>query len=244
MMPAQTRPAQAVVTAQSKGQLGSCAVPRFREVDVVRPGSLDVLQNYTPSRLAFRLAHNRKDYDETTVERSAAMKGIMGWVRLHHYNIAQKVQIVVEHFREHVAPLLGGQAKAMVVVGSRVEAVRWKLSIDSYIAKHAYAIGTLVAFSGEVRDIESGPDPFTEHSVVLNPKLKGRDIRKAFKGEEYRILLVANKFQTGFDQPLLCAMYVDKRLAGIQAVQTLSRLNRAYPSKDTTYVVDFTNEPD
>ena len=205
---------------------------------------LDVLQNYTPYRVAFKLAHNGKDYDETTVERSAAMKGIMGWVRLHPYNIAQKVQIVVEHYREHVAPLLAGKAKAMVVVGSRIEAVRWKLAIDGYIAKHGYAIGTLVAFSGEVTDIESGPDPFTEHSVALNPKLKGRDIRQAFKGDDYRILLVANKFQTGFDQPLLCAMYVDKRLAGIQAVQTLSRLNRAYLGKTTTYVVDFTNDPD
>jgi type I restriction enzyme R subunit len=204
---------------------------------------LDVLQNYTPYRLAFRLAHGGKDYDETTVERSAAMKGIMGWVRLHPYNIAQKVQIVVEHFREHVAPLLAGKSKAMVVVGSRVEAVRWKLAIDRYIAKHGYAIGTLVAFSGEVRDVESGPDPFSEHSVALNPRLKGRDIRRAFQGDEYQILLVANKFQTGFDQPLLCGMYVDKRLAGIQAVQTLSRLNRAYPGK-RPYVVDFVNEPD
>lgn len=205
---------------------------------------LDVLQNYTPYRLAFRLAHHGKDYDETTVERSAAMKGIMGWVRLHPYNIAQKVQIVVEHFREHVAPLLGGRAKAMVVVASRKEAVRWKLAIDRYIASQGYGIGTLVAFSGEVTDLESGPDPFIETSVFLNPRLKGRDIRQAFKGDDYRILLVANKFQTGFDQPLLCAMYVDKRLAGIQAVQTLSRLNRAWPGKDTTYVVDFVNDAD
>src|SRR6266705_4612764 len=87
-----------------------------------------------------------------------------------------------------------------------------------------------------------GPDPFSEHSGTLNPNLRGRDIREAFKGDEYQILLVANKFQTGFDQPLLCAMYVDKRLAGIQAVQTLSRLNRAYPEKDTTYVLDFVND--
>jgi len=166
----------------------------------------------------------------------------MGWVRLHPYNIAQKVQIVVEHFREYVAPLLDGTAKAMVVVGSRAEAVRWKLAIEKYIAEHGYTIGTVVAFSGEVRDTESGPDPFTEHSRTLNPNLKGRDIREAFKGGEYQILLVANKFQTGFDQPLLCGMYVDKRLAGIQAVQTLSRLNRAHSGKDTTYVLDFVND--
>ena len=205
---------------------------------------LDVLQNYTSYKLAFKLAHEGADYDEKAVERSTALKGIMSWVRLHPYNIAQKVQIVVEHFREYVTPLLSGKAKAMVVVGSRVEAVRWQLAIDKYIKEHGYKIGTLVAFSGEVNDKESGPDGFTEHSHALNPNLKGRDIREAFKGDEYQILLVANKFQTGFDQPLLCGMYVDKRLAGIQAVQTLSRLNRAHPGKDTTYVLDFVNDPE
>ncbi|MES2879529.1 MAG: type I restriction endonuclease [Pseudomonadota bacterium] len=203
---------------------------------------LDVLQNYTPYSLAFKLAHNGQELNDKEVERSAAMKGIMGWVRLHPYNIAQKVEIVVEHFREFVSPLLSGKAKAMVVVSSRLEAVRWQLAINRYIEQHRYAIGTLVAFSGEVNDPESGPDGFTENSPALNPKLKGRDIREAFKGDEYQILLVANKFQTGFDQPLLCGMYVDKRLAGIQAVQTLSRLNRAHPGKDTTYVLDFVND--
>ena len=203
---------------------------------------LDVLQNYTSYKLAFRLAHEGKDYEQREVERSAAMKGIMGWVRLHPYNISQKVQIVVEHFRAHVAPLLSGKAKAMVVVGSRLEAVRWQLATEKLIKENGYKIGTLVAFSGEVNDAASGPEAFTETSRELNPHLKGRDIREAFKTEEYQILLVANKFQTGFDQPLLCGMYVDKRLAGIQAVQTLSRLNRAYPGKDTTYVLDFVNE--
>jgi type I restriction enzyme R subunit len=205
---------------------------------------LDVLQNYTPYRLAFRLAHEGRDYDEATVERSAAVKSIMGWVRLHPYNIAQKVQVVVEHFRGFVAPLLDGKAKAMVVVGSRIEAVRWKLAIEKYIKERGYKIGTMVAFSGEVNDKESGPEPFSETCQDLNPGLKGREIRKAFEGAEYQILLVANKFQTGFDQPLLCGMYVDRRLAGIQAVQTLSRLNRAYPGKTDTYVVDFVNDPE
>jgi type I restriction enzyme R subunit len=203
---------------------------------------LDVLKNYTTYKLAFKLAHGSKELDDKQVERSAAMKKIMGWVRLHPYNIAQKVEIVVEHFRDRVAPLLDGKAKAMVVVSSRQEAVRWKLAIDKYIASKKYPLRTLVAFSGEVRDTESGPDPFTENSPSLNPTLKGRDMREAFKTDEFQILLVANKFQTGFDQPLLCAMYVDKRLAGIQAVQTLSRLNRCYPGKDTTYVLDFVNE--
>src|SRR5262249_35965769 len=137
---------------------------------------LDVLKNYTPYKLAFRLANNGKEMDDKEVERDAAMKGIMRWVRLHDYNISQKVQVVVEHFRENVAPLLSGKAKAMVVLGSRVEAVRWKLAIDKYIRDSRYEIGTLVAFSGEVNDKESGLDPFTETSGTLNPNLRRRDI--------------------------------------------------------------------
>jgi len=203
---------------------------------------LDVLQNYTTYNLAFKLAHNGKELNEKEVERSAALKGIMGWVRLHPYNISQKVQVVVEHFRALVSPLLNGKAKAMVVLSSRKDAVRWQRAIDRYIKDRGYKVFTLVAFSGEVTDCESGPEPFTENSKELNPNLRGRDIREAFATDEYQILLVANKFQTGFDQPLLCGMYVDKRLAGIQAVQTLSRLNRAYPGKDTTYVLDFVND--
>lgn len=165
----------------------------------------------------------------------------MRWVRLHPYNIAQKVQIVVEHFRENVAPLLSGKAKAMVVLGSRLEAVRWQIAIEAYIRSQGYRMGTLVAFSGEVNDPEAKGEPYTETSASLNPGLKGRDIRDAFADDEFKILLVANKFQTGFDQPLLCGMYIDRRLAGIQAVQTLSRLNRAHPGKDTTYILDFVN---
>lgn len=204
---------------------------------------LDVLKNYTSYKLAFKLAHDGQEYDEKEVERSTAMKGIMQWVRLHPYNIAQKVQIVVEHYRENVQPLLDGRAKAMVVVGSRKEAVRWQKAIRAYIAKQNYPLGVLVAFSGEVDDPESYPNAVTETSKDLNPGLKGRDIRDAFAEPDYHLLLVANKFQTGFDQPLLSGMYVDKMLGGIQAVQTLSRLNRAHPGKDTTYILDFVNEP-
>ncbi len=202
---------------------------------------LDVLRNYTPYKLAFRLANDGQDWEQQEVERSAALKGIMRWVRLHPYNIAKKVEIVVEHYRENVQPLLQGKAKAMVVLGSRKEAVRWKLAIDGYIKSKGYGLGTLVAFSGEVSDAESSEEPLTEASAALNPGLKGRDIREAFAGADFHLLLVANKFQTGFDQPRLCGMYVDRRLAGIQAVQTLSRLNRAHPGKDTTYVLDFVN---
>lgn len=205
---------------------------------------LDVLKNYTSYKLAFRLSHNGKDMDEREVDRSEAMKDIMHWVRLHPYNISQKVKIVVEHFRKNVAPLLEGKAKAMVVTASRAEVVRWQLATNKYIKEQGYKIGALVAFSGEVKDDELGPDGFTETSKTLNPTLNGRDIREAFGTEEYQLLLVANKFQTGFDQPLLCGMYVDKRLAGIQAVQTLSRLNRRHRGKDTTYILDFVNEPE
>lgn len=203
---------------------------------------LDVLQNYTSYKLAFKLAHEGQEVDETQVERSAAMKGIMQWVRLHPYNIAQKVQVVVEHYRENVQPLLNGHAKAMVVVASRKEAVRWQKAMRAYIRGRNYPLGVLVAFSGEVNDAESFPEAVTETSPHLNPGLKGRDIRETFAGADYHLLLVANKFQTGFDQPLLCGMYVDKMLGGIQAVQTLSRLNRAHPGKDTTYILDFVND--
>lgn len=204
---------------------------------------LDVLKNYTSYKLAFKLAHDGQEWDDKEVERSTAMKGLMQWVRLHPYNIASKVQIVVEHYRENVQPLLEGKAKAMVVVGSRKEAVRWQKAIHTYITRQNYPLGVLVAFSGEVNDTDSFPEAVTETSEALNPGLRGRDIREVFKTTDYHLLLVANKFQTGFDQPLLCGMYVDKMLGGIQAVQTLSRLNRAYPGKDRTYVLDFVNEP-
>lgn len=202
---------------------------------------LNVLENYISYRLAFKLANHGKEWDEKEVEHGEAMKGLMRWVRLHPYNIAQKVQIVVEHFREMVAPLLGGSAKAMVVTASRLEAVRWQIAIKRYIKEKNYPIKSLVAFSGEVVDKESGPDTFTETSPELNSDLKMKDFRKEFQ-RDYQILLVANKFQTGFDQPLLCGMYVDKKLDGIQAVQTLSRLNRCFPNKDKTYVLDFVND--
>ncbi|TDN45067.1 type I restriction endonuclease subunit R [Azoarcus indigens] len=235
-------------TLELFGRKGEDALPRPFHVYSMRQAIeegfiLDVLKNYTSYKLAFKLAHDGQEYDEKEVERSAAMKGIMQWVRLHPYNIAQKVQVVVEHYRENVQPLLQGRAKAMVVVGSRREAVRWQKAIRAYIARQNYPLGVLVAFSGEVNDAESFPEPVTETDAQLNPGLKGRDIREVFKEPDFHLLLVANKFQIGFDAPLLCGMYVDKMLGGIQAVQTLSRLNRAHPGKDTTYILDFVNEP-
>lgn len=204
---------------------------------------LDVLLNYTPYKVAFKVAHNGQDYD-SEVDKSKAMKSVMQWVRLHPYNISQKVQIIVEHFRTNVSGLLGGSAKAMVVTGSRKEAVRYFSAINKYIEDKGYDdLAALVAFSSSVDDPETYPaGPVTETS--LNPGAKGRKLDVAFNGPEFQVLIVANKYQVGFDQPLLTAMYVDKRLAGVMAVQTLSRLNRTWPGKDRTYVLDFVNEPD
>lgn len=206
---------------------------------------LDVLQNYTPYKVAFKLAHNGQEYDSDAplVDQAEAVKELMYWLRLHPTNIEAKVSIIIEHFRSTVSKLLGGKAKAMVVTGSRKEAVRYKLAFDKYVNDKKYRdVKALVAFSGEVVDLDSGPDPFTESK--MNPGLKGRSLPEAFKTDDYQVMLVANKFQTGFDQPLLCAMYVDKRLDGVNAVQTLSRLNRVATGKDSTYVLDFVNDPE
>ena len=210
---------------------------------------LDVLRNYTTYQTAFRLAQKTGEPIEgDLVDESAAKKGLIRWVSLHPTNIAQKVQIIVEHFRENVAHLLDGHAKAMVVTSSRAAALKYKMAIDAYVRKHDYKLGTLVAFSGSLtsRQIDGAvpgvQEPYTETNV--NPDLRGRGIPQAFAGDEFQLLIVANKYQTGFDQPLLSAMYVDKRLDGIEAVQTLSRLNRTLPAKgkDTTFILDFVND--
>jgi len=206
---------------------------------------LDVLQNYTPYKVAFKLSHNGQEYDSTApmVDQSEALKSLMRWVHLHPTNISSKVQIIIEHFRQNVAHMLEGKAKAMVVTGSRKEAVRYKLAFDKYISEHKYTdLKALVAFSGEIHDPESGPDAFTEGN--MNGNLRKRSLPEAFKTDDYQVMIVANKFQTGFDQPLLVAMYVDKKLSGVTAVQTLSRLNRMATGKDTTYVLDFVNDPE
>ncbi|MEZ4676100.1 MAG: type I restriction endonuclease [Caldilineaceae bacterium] len=209
---------------------------------------LDVLRNYTSYRVAYQLAR-RVDKADTEVESKKAKAKIGQWVRLHDYNIAQKVMVIVEHFRGTVMGLLNGQAKAMVVTGSRKEAVRFKLEFDKYVAKQGYhQLNALVAFSGEVTFHADDPnsqglvgEKFSESS--MNPGLRGRDLREVFKTTEYQVMIAANKFQTGFDQPKLCAMYVDKKLGGVDCVQTLSRLNRVYPGKLETYVLDFFNDP-
>lgn len=211
---------------------------------------LDVLKNYTNYKVAYRLAQKIEATDEEVDSKKAKVK-LNRWVRLHEYNISQKVKVIIDHYKEHVMGLLGGQAKAMVVTSSRKEAVRYKLAFDKYLSEHKSSIAVMIAFSGEVEFHKNDPDSlalldqkFTENG--MNPDLKGRDMRKAFDTDDYQIMLVANKFQTGFDQPKLCAMYVDKPLGGVECVQTLSRLNRQYPGKAEcgTFVLDFVNEPE
>ena len=203
---------------------------------------LDVLRRYTTYQMAFHLEQKQGIPDEE-VDKGKAATRLYQWVKLHPYNIEQKVQVIVEHFRRHVARLLDGKAKAMVVTDSRKAAVRYKLALDKYVAEKGYGdVHALVAFSGDVEDKESGPEPFNERN--MNPGLKGRDLRDAFDTDEYQVMIVANKFQTGFDQPKLCAMYVDKKLNGVDCVQTLSRLNRTYPGKEDPFALDFVNKPE
>ncbi|MCG6266151.1 type I restriction endonuclease subunit R [Vibrio furnissii] len=211
---------------------------------------LDVLKNYTNYKVIYQLKQKLEAEDKEVDSGKAKVK-LNNWVRLHDHNISQKVKVIVEHFKKNVMGLLGGQAKAMVVTSSRKEAVRYKLAFDKYVAESGYAgIRAMVAFSGEVEFNAADPDStafmdqkYTEHN--MNPDLKGRELRKAFNSDDYQVMLVANKFQTGFDQPKLCAMYVDKKLAGVECVQTLSRLNRTYPGKAEcgTFVLDFYNDP-
>ncbi|MFD3389659.1 type I restriction endonuclease subunit R [Alteromonas macleodii] len=210
---------------------------------------LDVLKNYTNYQVAYQLAQKIEAADKEVDSNKAKVK-LNQWVRLHEHNISQKVKVIVEHFKDNIMGLLGGQAKAMVVTSSRKEAVRYKLAFDKYVTEKGYqSIRALVAFSGEVEFNPNDPDAvsllnekFTEKS--MNPDLK-QDMRKAFDTDSYQLMLVANKFQTGFDQPKLCAMYVDKKLGGVECVQTLSRLNRTYPGKMEcgTFVLDFFNDP-
>ncbi len=202
---------------------------------------LDVLKNYTTYKAAYNLALKTKQ-DDREVDSKKARTKLNQWVVLHAHNILQKVRVIVEHFRENVKDCLHGQAKAMVVTSSRKAAVRYKLALDKYVKDQGYKdVVAMVAFSGEVQDNDCS---YTENN--MNPGLKGRDMRKAFDSEDYQLMLVANKFQTGFDQPKLCAMYVDKKLGGVECVQTLSRLNRCYPGKKEsgTFVLDFVNDPD
>jgi type I restriction enzyme, R subunit len=209
---------------------------------------LDVLKGYTTYTRYFELIKAIEDDPE--LDKKKAARALARFVNLHPTNVAQKVEVVVEHFRSTVMQKLGGKAKAMVVTASRLMAVRYKKAFDAYVKEKAYGdLSALVAFSGDLRDPDdptTQDKPYTEPEMNKNPTtgkpLAETELRRAFAGDEYNVLIVANKYQTGFDQPLLCAMYVDKRLSGIQAVQTLSRLNRCYPGKEETFVLDFVND--
>lgn len=199
---------------------------------------LDVLLHYTTYKVYYRLL--KACADDPNVERKKAAKALARFMRLHPHNIAQKTEIMVEHFNTMTRHKIGGKAKAMVVTGSRLEAVRYKENFDRYIRAKNYPIKTLVAFSGTVVDDQLPGKTYTEES--MNNGIREKELPDKFATSDYQVLLVAEKYQTGFDQPLLHTMYVDKRLAGIQAVQTLSRLNRTHPLKEDTFVLDFVNE--
>ena len=203
---------------------------------------LDVLRNYTTYSTAWKIAHPNGEDDE--VDSKKARTKLARWVRLHPYNINQKVEVIVEHFRSHIRHLLDGQAKAMVVTSSRQEAVRYQLAMKAYVTEMGYTdVHPLVAFSGSVLPDEVIPEEVTESSALLNAGLNGRDLAKAFDTQDFNVMIAANKYQTGFDQPKLCAMYVDKKLQGVDCVQTLSRLNRTFGDGKQTFILDFFNEP-
>lgn len=200
---------------------------------------LDILKYYMTYKTFFRL--NKAIEEDPLLNKKKASSAIGRFVSLHPHNLAQKTEVIIEHFRQVTMKKIGGRAKAMVVTGSRLHALRYYFEFKKYIKENKYQdIRPLVAFSGKVIDTEY-PDGVSE------PQLNGfgeKELPAKFDTEEYRILLVADKYQTGFDQPLLHTMYVDKKLSGVKAVQTLSRLNRTCPGKEDTFVLDFANEQD
>jgi type I restriction enzyme R subunit len=202
---------------------------------------LDVLKNYITYETYFRIV--QVGDDDIHVERKKASRALARALTLHAVNLRTKTEVMVEHFRTHVKHKIGGRAKAMVVTDSRLHAVRYKLAFDKYISEKGYTdIKTLVAFSGTVYDPEIKGKSYTE--VSMNDGIKESELPEKFDSREYQVLLVAEKYQTGFDQPLLHTMYVDKKLTGLHAVQTLSRLNRTCPGKEDTFILDFRNKPE
>lgn len=198
---------------------------------------LDVLENYVTYKAYYKLA--KAIEDDPTLEEKPAKKAIARFASLHPHNVAQKTEIMIEHFRRITRHKIGGRAKAMVVTSSRLHALRYKQAFDDYIRRKGYTdVATLVAFSGMVIDQDG---EFTE------PGINGfgeQALPERFDSDDYQVLIVADKYQTGFDQPLLHTMFVDKRLSGVQAVQTLSRLNRTHKGKKDTFVLDFVNTPE
>ena len=201
----------------------------------------DVLKNYTTYKSYFKLLKSIED--DPNVPKRKTARALARFVSFHPHNLRQKVEVIVEHYRKHSKYKIGGRAKAMIVTSSRLHAVRYKQAVDKYIKEKEYKdIKALVAFSGVVQDDKLKSVTYTE--VAMNNGIRELELPDKFESYEYQVLIVAEKYQTGFDQPLLHSMYVDKRLAGVQAVQTLSRLNRIAPGKIDTFVLDFVNERD
>ena len=222
------------VFAQGQGSFHRYTMKQAIEENFI----LDVLKFYATYDTFFKLA--RTGADDPHVERKKAALALARYLNLHSWNVAQKATLMVEHFNEFTRHKIGGKAKAMVVTSSRLAAVRYKQAFDHVIRERGYHhIKTLVAFSGAVPDDKMPGVTYLEEE--MNGGIKEIELPDRFAGEEYQLLLVADKYQTGFDQPLLHTMYVDKRLSGIQAVQTLSRLNRTHPLKEDTFVLDFVN---
>lgn len=208
---------------------------------------LDVLRNYTTYDMAARIGQRvNDDGPEVEVDIRKGTRTLINFVEQHPTNVATKVSVILDHYRGTVQRHLGGEAKAMVVTSSRAQAIKYQRAFEKAIEEGNYPLKTLVAFSGEVPDPDVEALPGGEVPKVtessMNPGLRGRDLAKVFGQDDQNILVVANKYQTGFDQPLLVAMYVDKKLSGISAVQTLSRLNRVKQGKTDTYVLDFVND--
>ncbi len=201
---------------------------------------LDVLRNYTTYKAYWRLLKTVKD--DPHYDKGKASYLLKSFVEIHPHAIDAKVRIMVEHFAERVQGQIGGRAKAMIVTRSRLHAVRYKLAVDSYLGERGYPFKALVAFSGTVKDKGESYTESGMNSLGAGKTIGERQTAKEFETPEYRFLIAANKFQTGFDQPLLHTMYVDKKLGDVNAVQTLSRLNRTFPGKTETLVLDFANE--
>ena len=199
---------------------------------------LDVLKNYTTYETYFGLL--KKIEDDPEFDKKKAQRLMVGYVERHEHAIDKKTAIMAEHFEEKVAQLINGKAKAMIVTKSRLHAVRYKIAFDAYLKENGYGHKSLVAFSGTVKDVDTKLE-YTEGQMNQVPESQTAE---TFKKDEYKFLIVAEKFQTGFDQPLLSVMYVDKKLGGVSAVQTLSRLNRTTYGKEETFVLDFVNQTD
>ena len=201
--------------------------------------TLDVLQNYTTFKRYFELVKSVPEDEQ--YEKARTLRTLTNYVDLQPHSIETKTRIMLEHFTERTAKTISGRGRAMLVTPSRLHCVRYKQAFDRQMKAMGLPYKCLVAFSGTVHDTDNGQD-YTENGMNALPP--STSIADSFKDPQYRILIVASKFQTGFDEPMLQTMYVDKRLDGLQCVQTLSRLNRVAKGKTDTLVLDFVNEPD